>query len=272
MSSITLQTFNSMKIAIIGAGNMGGAIAKGLVNSKAVLPQNLSVSDKSLEILDSIKSFSNKIKVTQSNSKAIKSAEIVILAVKPWITEQVITEIKESFNEEKQILISVVAGVNFADFDSLFGRSVSMFRLIPNTAIEFNESVNTITSQNATDKQIKKVENIFSQTGKCFFVQEEELNAYMALSSCGIAYAFRYIRASMQGATEIGVKPKIAQQVVMQTLKGAVTLLENKQTNPEVEIDRVTTPKGITIKGLNEMEANGFTNAVIQGLKKSHLK
>ncbi len=94
----------------------------------------------------------------------------------------------------------------------------------------------------------------------------------MSLSSCGIAYAFRYIRAAMEGGVEMGIYPHVAKEVVLQTLRGAIDLIEANNSHPEVEIDKVTTPGGITIKGLNEMEAQGFTNAVIKGLKASHLK
>ena len=84
--------------------------------------------------------------------------------------------------------------------------------------------------------------------------------------------AFRYIRAAMEGGVEMGIYPNVAKEVVIQTLRGAIDLLEANESHPEVEIDKVTTPGGITIKGLNEMEAYGFTNAVIKGLKASHLK
>ncbi|MEI8087908.1 MAG: pyrroline-5-carboxylate reductase dimerization domain-containing protein, partial [Paludibacter sp.] len=110
------------------------------------------------------------------------------------------------------------------------------------------------------------------ELGKAFLVPETQLNAFMSLSSCGIAYAFRYIRAAMEGGVEMGIYPNVAKEVVIQTLRGAIDLLEANESHPEVEIDKVTTPGGITIKGLNEMEAYGFTNAVIKGLKASHLK
>jgi pyrroline-5-carboxylate reductase len=142
--------------------------------------------------------------------------------------------------------------------------------MIPNTAIDVMESVSTITSYHASQAQIAEITAIFEESGKTFYVTDEnQLNAFMSLSSCGIAYAFRYIRAAMEGGVEMGIYPEIAKKVVMQTLKGAVKLLETNESHPEMEIDKVTTPGGITIKGLNEMEANGFSNAVIKGLLKS---
>ena len=95
------------------------------------------------------------------------------------------------------------------------------------------------------------------------------MGAATALCSCGIAYAMRYVRAATEGGVELGIYPHKAKEYVLATLRGAVELLEATGNNPEVEIDKVTTPGGITIKGLNAMEAHGFTTAVIEGLKAS---
>jgi pyrroline-5-carboxylate reductase len=116
------------------------------------------------------------------------------------------------------------------------------------------------------------IKYIFEELGRVFFFPESQLNSFMSLASCGIAYAFRYIRAAMEGGVEMGIPAQTAKEVVVQTLRGAIELIESNNTHPEVEIDKVTTPGGITIKGLNEMEANGFTNAVIKGLKASQIK
>ena len=148
-----------------------------------------------------------------------------------------------------------------------------MFRMIPNTAIDVLQSVLTIAPhKDAPKEKVDLIKSIFDETGKAFIVPESQLNAFMALSSCGIAYAFRYIRAAVEGAVEMGIYPEVAKQVVTQTLRGAIDLIDTNDSHPEVEIDKVTTPGGITIKGLNEMEANGFTNAVIKGLKASLIK
>jgi pyrroline-5-carboxylate reductase len=111
---------------------------------------------------------------------------------------------------------------------------------------------------------------LFDTLGKASVIEERLMGAATALCSCGIAYAMRYVRAAMQGGVEMGIYPGESKDYVLQTLRGAVALLETTGNNPEVEIDKVTTPGGITIKGLNEMEANGFSNAVIKGLKASN--
>lgn len=259
------------KIAIVGAGNMGGAIARGLLKSSLIQPENITVSDVSEETLYRLSALSDEWKLTSNNLEAVKNADIIILAVKPWFVEKVAREICDAIDYQNQIIVSIAAGVEIQELKKYFDADATIFRVIPNTAIEVLESVSTICCENASNEQKQQVEAVFNELGKTFFVDESVLNAYMSLSSCGIAYAFRYIRAAMEGGVEMGIYPDIAKEVVMQTLKGAVKLLEENQSHPEVEIDKVTTPGGITIKGLNEMEANGFTNAVIKGLKKSKI-
>ena len=265
-----METAN-LKIAIIGAGNMGGAIARGLSKGTLIQSKNISVSDVSQANLDIIKSFDAEITISNSNRDIIAGADIVVLAVKPWLVEVIADEIENKLNVKKQIIVSIAAGVDFAKMAELFTKEATLFRVIPNTAIEVMQSVSTISSFNASKEKEDMIVSLFAELGKAFLVPETQLNAFMSLSSCGIAYAFRYIRAAMEGGVEMGVYPGVAKDVVIQTLRGAIDLLEANGTHPEVEIDKVTTPGGITIKGLNEMEAQGFSNAVIKGLKASHL-
>ena len=258
------------RISIIGGGNMGGAIAKGLLKSNQIAAKDITISDISEKTLNNFRVISDEWKLTTSNEEAIADSEIIILAVKPWLVEKIAGEIREKTDYNNQIIVSIAAGVELKTLQSLFSENAILFRLIPNTAIEVMESVSTVTSINASKEQIEKICLIFEEMGKVFYVENEKLlNAFMALSSCGIAYAFRYIRAAMEGGVEMGIYPETAKEVIMQTMKGAVKLLEENHSHPETEIDKVTTPGGITIRGLNEMEANGFTNAVIKGLKKS---
>ena len=262
----------NLKIAIIGGGNMGGAIARGLAKGSLIETSNITVSDVSQANLDALKAFDSAIVTSNSNIEVVKQADIVVLAVKPWLMAVIADEIERKIDYKRQIIVSIAAGVDFEKMRGLFDSEATMFRVIPNTAIEVLQSVSTISSCNASPEQEALVVSLFSELGKAFLVPETQLNAFMSLSSCGIAYAFRYIRAAMEGGVEMGIYPNVAKEVVLQTLRGAIDLIEANNSHPEVEIDKVTTPGGITIKGLNEMEANGFSNAVIKGLKASHLK
>lgn len=261
-----------LKIAIIGAGNMGGAIARGLSTGTLIQTNNIFVSDVNQANLEALKSFSSSIQTSNSNLEIVKNADIVVLAVKPWLIPIVADELRNKIDYKHQIIVSVAAGVDFSDLAGMLDTDAQLFRVIPNTAIDVLQSVNTIASHNTTQKQNELLVAIFNQLGTTYLVSESQLNAFMSLSSCGIAFAFRYIRAAMEAGVEMGIYPDVAKKVVLQTLKGAVQLLETNQSHPEAEIDKVTTPGGITIKGLNEMEAFGFSNAVIKGLKATHLK
>ena len=266
-----METTN-IQIAIIGAGNMGGAIARGLSKGKLINSKNIRVSDISQANLNAINAFDSEITVSNSNRDIVKDADIIVLAVKPWLVEPVAEEIENKIDFKKQIIISIAAGVNFDQLAKFFNTDATFFRIIPNTAIDVLQSVSTISSFNASKDQEELIVSLFAELGKTFLVPETQLNAFMSLSSCGIAYAFRYIRAATEGAVEMGIYPNVAKEVVIQTLRGAIDLLEATDSHPEVEIDKVTTAGGTTIKGLNEMEAHGFTNAVIKGLKASHIK
>lgn len=267
-----MQT-QDLKVAIIGAGNMGGAIARGMAKGNLIATKNIYISDVSDKNLNAIKNELPEINTSTSNYEIVQGAHIVILAVKPWLVESVVSEISHQINKGNEILISIAAGVELSELAGYFDTSNTViFRIIPNTAIEVMESVSAIASLNATKEQEQLVVDIFSEMGKTFVIPESQMLPFMSLTSCGIAYALRYIRAAMEGGVEMGIYPSVAKEAIMQTLQGAISLLEANQSHPEMEIDKVTTPGGITIKGLNEMEANGFTNAVIKGLKASNVK
>lgn len=262
----------NLTVAIIGAGNMGSAIARGLAKSTLLNTKNIRISDVSEQNLELLQSSFPTMTVSKSNTDIVKGADILILAVKPWLIKSIAKEIEEQIDYNKQLIVSIAAGVNFSELIELFGVKANLFRIIPNTAIDVSQGVSSIAAHNTSEEQNRLILSLFAELGETFFVAESQLNAFMSLSSCGIAYAFRYIRAATEGGVEIGINPETSKKVILQTLKGAIELLEANNSHPEAEIDKVTTPGGTTIKGLNEMEANGFSNAVIKGLKASHIK
>ncbi len=264
-----------MKITIIGGGNMGGAIARGLSQGDIFQAKDITVIDICQSVLNELTAYNKDIQTYEENDEAIKSADIVVIALKPWLVENLLDGIKYLLDYDRQIIISVAAGVTFEQLKH-FLKKVSaddptVFRVIPNTGISVKESMTFISSDNASETQEKLVCNIFNSLGKSMLVDEKYMSAGTALGSCGIAYAFRYIRAAMEAGVEIGFYPEQAKTIVLQTLKGAIDLMLENNSHPEVEIDKVTTPGGITIKGLNAMEKNGFTNALIEGIKASNI-
>ena len=261
-----------MKIAVIGAGNMGGAIARGLVKAGTVKPSDVTVSDISEAVL---KDFSQRgCKTTDDNSRAVKGADVVFLVVKPWLVEEVINEIKPELDFSTQLFVCVAAGISPAQLSEWLGCDANgvvaqAFIVIPNTAIEILQSMTFITPVTAGEQAVATVKGLLDTVGSSMVIAYNLMPAATALASCGIAYAMRYIHAAAQGGTELGFYPAKAVSIVCQTVMGAAGLLMENGVHPEAEIDKVTTPGGITIKGLNEMENAGFTSAVIRGLKAS---
>lgn len=260
-----------MKIAILGAGNMGGALARGLVNFGGIPAGDITVSAVHGYTLERFKG--SGFNTTFSNTDAIANADIIVIAVKPYAVGKIIDEIAPVMDCTRQIVLSVAAGVKSEDIlgeFSKYGKEPSLMLVIPNTAIEIGQSMTFIAPINATEEQKDAVLQLFKGTGTNMIVAEKQLGAGMALASCGIAYAMRYIRAAAQGGVELGFFPKDATAIVCQTVMGAASKISASGNNPEVEIDKVCTPGGYTIRGLNAMEREGFSASVVAGLRESY--
>ncbi len=258
------------KIAIIGGGNLGVAIAEGLIKSNFTLPEHIIITKRNIKTLTDIES--KGVLVTSDNSEAVRYADLIILAVKPFQIKEVVLDIKEELNSQKHVLVSVVTGVLIKDMQEWVGDTMPIIRAMPNTAIAIQESMTCISVTNATQKQTAYVKEIFSVLGKVVVINENLMDAATVLGACGTAYAMRYIRANIQGGIEIGFDAVTANLIAAQTVKGAADLLLQKGTHPEQEIDKVTTPKGCTIAGLNEMEHQGFSSSLIKGIATSYNK
>ena len=256
-----------MKIAVIGAGAMGGATVEGLIKGQQFKNEDITVSDPSQAVVEKFTKLG--VSVTTDNKLAADTADIVCVVVKPWLVERVLKDIKPELDPKKQLLIVIAAGVSSASIKEWLSESCPpLFLVIPNIAIAEMASMTFIVPCGAVaQQQTEQVKAIFDEMGNTLITDEQHLAAGTTLASCGIAYAMRYIRAAAEGGVELGFKADDAKKIVMQTMKGAVELLEASGLHPEAAIDLVTTPGGVTIKGLNEMEHAGFTSAVIRGLK-----
>ncbi len=260
-----------MKITVIGAGNMGGAIVRGLIAQKAMTPDDITVTAAHQSTLDKLKADCGAdLHTTTDNTEAVAGSDVIILAVKPWLVAGVLEEIAPRVAFREQILVSVAAGVPLHEIDTTLQRYSSdriIFRAIPNTAIAAAASTTLLCrGDNATEEALDKVKAIFCPLGSVLELPEARLNAAMAVTSCGIAYVMRFVRATVEGAIQLGLSPDQALMLSIDTMRGASTLLETTGSHPEAEIDKVTTPGGLTIRGLNAMEEAGFSSAVIKGL------
>lgn len=262
-----------MKIAIIGAGNMGGALARGLAQGTITPTSDIYVSNSSLAKLDALKSAYPEINVTTNNCEAVAAADMVVLAVKPWKVVEVLDEIKPYLDYSRQAVASMVGGLGIVQLSEWLDKGCGVlpatYLIIPNTAIATMSSMTFITSVRSNEKQDRLLLEVFNELGEAMMVDEGLIAAGTSLASCGIAYALRYIRAAMEGGVELGFRADDAKRIVMQTMRGAADILAANSSHPEAEIDRVTTPGGLTIKGLNAMEEAGFTRSVIAGLRAS---
>lgn len=266
-----------MKFAIIGAGNIGSALAFGLAQSKLVRTEDICISNTHPEKLERIKAFDPAIRTTTDNRACIEGADVVVLAMKPWRLKEAAEQLKPWLDYDHQIVASMVGGVGLSDLKEIFRRGdggglrslPALYYLIPNTAIATRQSMTFLSSAGATKEQDEALLAVFKELGDAMLVEERLMNAGLVLASCGIAYALRYIRANTQGGVLLGFTPADAQRIVAQTMKGAASLLGQAGSHPESEIDKVTTPAGLTIRGLNAMERNGFTTSIIEGLMAS---
>ena len=258
------------KIAIIGAGNIGASIAEGLILSEFSRPVEIYITKRNLSVLSR---FSEQgCNVLSDNKKAVRSAEIIILAVKPYNYEQIINEIKPALDPKKHVVVSVITGVWIEQLQKAIGKPVPLIRAMPNTAIAIQQSITCLAHSGVNASQVNYIQQLFDQLGKTVMIDEKLMDAATVLGACGTAYAMRYIRANIQGGIEIGFDAATASLIAAQTVKGAAQLLLEKGSHPEQEIDKVTTPKGCTIAGLNEMEHQGFSSSLIRGLVASYKK
>lgn len=257
------------KIGIIGGGNLGRSIAIGLVKSKKIDPGNIMVSRRKIHLIEDLKAMG--IAITGDNHEVASFADLVIIAVKPHQIINVIKDVNENITNNK-IVISVVTGIKIDQILEITGKETSVFRAMPNTAIAIQESMTCIAGKFNHENHLKEVFSVFDLLGRTIKIEEELMDAATVLAACGIAYALRFIRAASQGGIEIGFDSVTAQLVAAQTVRGAAGLLIEGKEHPEKEIDKVTTPMGCTIAGLNEMEHQGFSSSLIKGIITSYNK
>lgn len=260
----------SNKIAIIGGGNLGTAIAEGLISSGFIKAEDILITKRNTS---TVKHLTDRgVNVSSNNEDALDFADYILFAVKPFQIKEVLVKLKFKLVPGKHKIISVITGVWIKEMQELLGNGFTIFRAMPNTAIAIQQSMTCITHENATEEHIQFVGDTFNQLGKTVFIEEKLMDSATVLAACGTAYAMRFIRANIQGGIEIGFSAATASLIAAQTVKGAAELLLQKGTHPEQEIDKVTTPKGCTIAGLNEMEHQGFSSSLIKGISTSYKK
>lgn len=252
------------KIAILGGGNIGMSILEGFLTSKTFSKNDIIVTRIPSQQLNDITSIG--VKATHNNLEAIKDADYILIAVQPRQAGNLLENIKGSLDSKKHIIISVVTALSICDIESLLNGKFKIVRVMPNTAISICESMTCLSCNDTSSGYFTEVKEIFEKMGSTLVIDEKLMSAATVLGACGIAFMLRFIRAASQGGIQVGFHADEAQLMAAQVAKGAASLLLDKKLHPEQEIDKVTTPMGLTIKGLNEMEHNGLSSAVIKGI------
>ncbi len=257
-----------MKIAIIGAGNLGLSIAKGILHSNGATTMYLT--KRNISQIKEFEKYGN-VTVTSDNTEAVKNSDILIFAVQPGHFEAILFDIKELLTEN-HVVISTITGFSIARMEAAIGNDKNIIRSMPNTAISVGKSMTCICSNGLGQKRIDLAKAIFNRMGHSLEIPEEQMQAATVICASGIAFWMRLIRATTQGAIQLGFDAKEAQELAMYTCNGAASLLIESGNHPEEEIDRVTTPQGCTIEGLNEMEHQGLSSSLITGIVSSFKK
>ena len=257
-----------MKIAILGAGNLGLSIAKGLIVNNAFT--TLYLTKRKPEDIKNYENYS-KVTVTEDNKKAVQQSDILIFAVQPTQLEGILEEIKDLLTE-KHVIISTVTGFKTARIEAIVGEEQFVVRAMPNTAIAVGKSMTCLCSNEKGQKRVAIASAIFNRLGTSLVIPESKMQAATVICASGIAFWMRLIRATTQSAVQLGFDAKEAQELSMQTCLGAASLLIESGKHPEEEIDKVTTPMGCTIEGLNEMEHHGMSSSLIRGMQASFKK
>jgi pyrroline-5-carboxylate reductase len=258
------------KFSILGGGNLGSSIASGLKNYSVVSEDNLllyDISEKQRQALTE-KGF----RVAKNNKEATRKADIILIAVKPYQVIEILNEVKDELNPSRHIIISCSAGISSTEIYKVIDHDIPLFRIMPNIAIAVKEAASCITSFNTSEKQEALIHEIFTALGDIHYIPEHMMSTATVASGCGLAFVMRFLRALTAGSVEMGFQPSQALEIATKLLRGTAELLEQNSEHPEHEIDKVATPLGITITGLNEMEHNGFSSAVIKGIMKSYEK
>lgn len=257
-------------VAILGGGNLGEALAKGWAASGYSAPARISVTRRQAHKLADLTAAG--FLVGTDNVAAARRSEVIVFAVQPQQLDELAAEVAPVLDPSKHRIISVVSGVSISRLESLFGTQVPIVRAMPNTAVSIGQSMTCLAAAPASAAALAESRALFDRVGRTLEIAEEMMIPATALCACGVAFFLRSVRAASQGGIEIGFHPEEALFLAAQTALGAAALLLSEARHPEREIDRVTTPRGCTIVGLNEMEHQGFSSALIKGILVSAAK
>ena len=263
MSAKQASNSSSSRLVILGGGNLGQALARGLVRSGTLRPDQIHVTRRTPDGLEGL--AEEGFPVGTDNLAAIEKGGMVLIAVQPQQIADLLDQIRNDLDPSRHKVISVVSGVTVAQLRDMIPAPIPVVRAMPNTAVSIGESMTCLSADPESIDGLDEAEALFKGVGLTLRIADEMMVGATALCACGIAFFLRSVRAASQGGIEIGFHPEDALLLAAQTARGAASLALRDNQHPESEIDRVTTPRGCTIAGLNEMEHQGFSSAMIKG-------
>ena len=257
----------SKKIGFIGCGNMGSAMVGGLIKSGFVDKKDLIVCTKTKGSAEKIQNIFN-IEAVVDSKKVAKEAEVIILAVKPFMYENVIKGIKEELDKNK-LIISIAAGITVNDMEDLIGKEFKIIRTMPNTPALVGKAMSAVCpNKNVSSEELELCKNIFESFGECVELEEKYFHGFIAVAGSSPAYVYMFIEAMADGAVKLGIPRKKAYKMAAQSVLGSAKMVLETGKHPGELKDAVCSPSGTTIEAVIELEKLGFRSSVIQAMDK----
>jgi len=254
------------RVAIVGVGRLGTALVAGFARDGAPRPRDLVLCRRDVDALADFAEHGHP--TTGSAAQAVRGVSTVLLAVQPQQVDGVLAEIAPHL-APGQVLVTLATNVSCAAVKRQVPEHTPVVRVMPNIAAALGASTTCLAiarDASSLDRAaLPDVERLFARVGGTLVVAEELMESATALAACGIAFFLRAIRAASQGGIQIGFHPAEALHLAAQTAAGAAALALSG-AHPEDLVDQVTTPRGCTIAGLNELEHAGFSSALVKGI------
>jgi pyrroline-5-carboxylate reductase len=254
-------------IGFIGAGNMAGAIIRGLVQSGTQAPDQICASDPNPQALDKL-ARETGITAFVGNEEVVQAADTIVLAIKPDKVDAVMEEIGARIVAKNPLVVPIVAGLDLAKWDSWLGPNTPVVRVMPNINVTVGAGISAVTpNANATDQQVREVLTLFRSVGQAIELPERLFGAFTAVAGSSPAWVFLFVEALARGALAAGMPKAQAADVATAAVAGSAALLAQSPKHAWELIDMVSSPGGTTVAGLNTLEERGFSAAVIEAVR-----
>jgi pyrroline-5-carboxylate reductase len=256
-----------MKIGFIGCGKMGQAILEGILSSGAHRKEDVIISAKTESTLTTIKNKYH-VFVTQDNTQVAREADLLFLAIKPELHQQVIEEIRD-FVKTSAIVITMAAGINIEFVEKAFNKETKIFRTMPNTPSLVREGTTAVCYNDLVIKEdCKRVENLLSSIGRVEFIPEFLMDSIPSISGSSPAYVYMMIEALADGGVKQGIPREQAYRLAASSVLGAAKMVLETMEHPGALKDQVCTPGGATIEAVAELEKTGFRSSILSAMEK----